>query len=285
MFFSLNQLALRNSTRSDEAGVAQPAGRLFDRVAVLRAGEEPAWVLEQDRAELAGYPQRLESFDEPRPDLVAKVVGQVLGVDPRLGGQVVGEGGAQVLRQALRLGRLAGHQRVGLDVEGEVRRRARDPQLGGPRGRQRVVGGVDLDDREPAGVVAEALLGRVGAVGIEDAPGRHRRVGPRRGPDADRATGRGCQRLGGDVLGQRLDPSCGRARAGIVNDVQVGGRGLLELGRRRALRTHRVSLPRSCHEGTSASPAIEVDAIPYYGWANRVPGAMRVGIPQGLAEP
>ena len=30
---------------------------------------------------------------------------------------------------------------------------------------------------------------------------------------------------------------------------------------------------------------IRVRAIPYYGWANRVPGAMRVWIPQGLDEP
>ena len=34
-----------------------------------------------------------------------------------------------------------------------------------------------------------------------------------------------------------------------------------------------------------ASPAIEVDAIPYYDWANRTPGAMRVWIPRGSDEP
>lgn len=30
---------------------------------------------------------------------------------------------------------------------------------------------------------------------------------------------------------------------------------------------------------------IEARAIPYYAWANRDPGAMRVWIPQGLDEP
>ncbi len=33
------------------------------------------------------------------------------------------------------------------------------------------------------------------------------------------------------------------------------------------------------------SHAVEVNAIPYYGWANRAPGAMRVWIPRGSDEP
>jgi DUF1680 family protein len=31
--------------------------------------------------------------------------------------------------------------------------------------------------------------------------------------------------------------------------------------------------------------AIEVDAIPYYAWAYRTPGAMRAWIPQGPDKP
>jgi hypothetical protein len=38
-------------------------------------------------------------------------------------------------------------------------------------------------------------------------------------------------------------------------------------------------------DGSSPSPAIEVDAIPYYSWANRAPGAMRVWILRGLDQP
>ena len=179
---------------------------------------EPSW---------PGLLERLERVGEPRPHVVAQRVGQVLGVDARLGRDVLGQRGPQVLRQALGLGRLAGHERVRLDVEGEVGRRAGDPQLGGPSGGQRVVGRVDLDEREPARVVGESLLGRVGALGVEDAGGGHRRVGPRRGPDPDDARVRGAgsevDRLRGDVLREVLDPRGTAIRTGVVGVVGHAG--------------------------------------------------------------
>jgi hypothetical protein len=70
--------------------------------------------------------ERLERIGEPRPHVVGELVRQVLGVDPRLGRELCRQGLAEVLGQALRLRRLAGHQRMRLDVEREVRRRALD---------------------------------------------------------------------------------------------------------------------------------------------------------------
>ena len=195
MFFSLNQLALRNSTAPTRPAdrsrlVASSIVSRFSELVKNQRGYwsriEPSW---------PASAKRLERVREAGPDLVADVVGQVLGVDPRLGGQLGWQRLAQVLGQPLDLGRLTGHQRVRLDVEGEVGRRPLDPQLGRPPGRQRVVRRVDLDDREPAGVVGQPFLGGVRRIGIEHAPGGHRRVGPRRGPDPDVAT-RGRRRSG-----------------------------------------------------------------------------------------
>ena len=42
-----------------EADVPEAPDRCLDLVAVLRRGEEPAWVLQQDRAELAGFLERI----------------------------------------------------------------------------------------------------------------------------------------------------------------------------------------------------------------------------------
>jgi hypothetical protein len=77
---------------------------------------------------------------------------------------------AEILRQALHLRWLTGHQGVSLDVEREVGRRALQPQLGRPPRRQRVVRGIDLHDRELVRVVDEALLG-----GVRRRAGRRRR--------------------------------------------------------------------------------------------------------------
>ena len=128
----MNHEALRNSTAPViPASPSRPTASSIG-VAVLRRGEEPARVLEQDRAELAGVLERLEPVREPGPDVVAQLVRQVLRVDARLLGQLRRERLAQVLREPLRLRRLPGHQRVRLDVEHEVRRRPLDPQLRGP---------------------------------------------------------------------------------------------------------------------------------------------------------
>ena len=136
---------------------------------------------------------------------------------------------AQVLRQALHLGRLTGHQGVRLDIEREVRRRPFDPELGRAASRQRVVRGIDLDDREPARVVAEALLRGVGVRRVEDAAGRHRGIRPGRRPEADGpATGR-LDRHGRDVFGHGREALGGTIRARIVGRVEIGCRRTGEL--------------------------------------------------------
>jgi hypothetical protein len=153
-------------------------------------------------------------WDEVK-NVVLERFGQVLRVDPRLAGDLAGQRLAKVLRQALGLGRLARHQGVGLDVEREVGRCPLDPQLGGPARRQRVVRGVDLDEREARCVVLEALLGAVGRGRVEDAGRGHRRVGPGRRADTDHAAVRRRDGLGGDV---RIAVEGGRCavRAGVV---------------------------------------------------------------------
>jgi len=59
---------------------------------------------------------------------------------------------------ALRLWVVPRHEGVGLHSELEARRRALDPRRARFVGRERVVGAVDLDGLEEAGVPAEALL-------------------------------------------------------------------------------------------------------------------------------
>ena len=95
--------------------------------------------------------------------------GKSFSVDPGLRLELLGQGLADGLGQPLRLGPLPGHQRVGLDVEREVRRRPLRPELGRSLRRQRVVGRVDLDDRERRRVVGEPLLGAVRTDRVEDA--------------------------------------------------------------------------------------------------------------------
>ena len=65
-------------------------------------------------------------------------------------------------RERARQDAVAGQQAERLDVEDELRRRALDPQLRVPLRGKRVVGGVDLDQREAAGVEAQAV-GRLSA--------------------------------------------------------------------------------------------------------------------------
>ena len=92
--------------------------------------------------------------------------------------------------------------------------------LGGGEG---VVRGVDLHDREGGGVVGQALLGRVGAARVEDARGRHRRIGPGRGPDSDRGAARGHQRQGSGS-GHRQSALARNLRARVVEIRVVVGR-------------------------------------------------------------
>ena len=47
----------------------------------------------------------------------------------------------------------------------------------------------------------------------------------------------------------------------------------------------RAATPAAEPDGDAEASALQVRAIPYYGWANRVPGAMRVWIPRGSDQP
>ena len=212
-FFSLNHDAWRSSTAIGTSREALTGAH--DLVARLAGGEEPARVLEEDGAQLAGRVERRDAVEEARPDLVLDLVRQVAGVDALLVQHLGGKRLAQVLRQPRDLRRLAGHQGVGLDVECEVGRGALEPQLARATGRQRVVGGVDLHDRELVRVVDEPILRgrRVGRV--EDARRGHGRVGPGRGTDADRRRSH-VERLAGGG-GVRLGALVRDVRTGVVD--------------------------------------------------------------------
>ncbi len=207
-----------------ERRVTQPLPGLHDLVARLAGGEEPARVLQEDRAELAGAPQRLDAVQEARPDLVLDLLGQVARVDALLVQDLGRQRLTQILRKALDLARLAGHQRVGLDVEGEVRRRAFEPQLPGPAGGQRVVRRVDLHDRELVRVVDEPLLGRAGIGRVEHPRRRHRRIGPGGGADAD-AGASDRQRLARS--GRVRVAAVAGDRGAWIMDVRLGHRSML----------------------------------------------------------
>ena len=95
--------------------------------------------------ELAGVHQRIERGQETDPDVLVRLRRQVVRVDVLLVGLR-----AQVLVELGRLGRVPGQQAESLDVEQEMRRGPLGPQRRGRLGRRRVVGGVDLDQRELA---------------------------------------------------------------------------------------------------------------------------------------
>src|SRR5436305_11043655 len=73
---------------------------------------------------------------------------------------------------------MPGQQRVRLDVEPEAIRNAISPQRHLPLGRGRVVGRVDLGQRELRGVVAKPLLGRHRPLRIPVSLLDQRSVGP-----------------------------------------------------------------------------------------------------------
>jgi hypothetical protein len=127
---------------------------------------------------LAGAAKGLDPVEEPRPDLVVDLAWEVAGVDALLVRDVRRERLPQVFRQALGFRRLPGHQRVRLDVEGEVGWRSLEPQLALPARGERVVRRVDLDDRELVRVIDEPVLRGVRVGRVEDAGRGHRRVGP-----------------------------------------------------------------------------------------------------------
>ena len=91
----------------------------------------------------------------------------------------------QVLVERVALRRVVRQQRVRLDVERELRRRALDPQHRVLLARREVVGGVDLDQRELRRVEPQPRLGALGVGRVEVPVLDQRRVGPRGGADQD----------------------------------------------------------------------------------------------------
>src|SRR6266566_1060502 len=105
--------------------VRQPRDALFDvRLGLLR-DHEPLRELEQYGPHLARRMQRHEGVTETLPDLVDDLVGELLTVDVAL---ALGDRGLQVLIERVRARRVVHQERVGLDVEREVLRRALDPK-------------------------------------------------------------------------------------------------------------------------------------------------------------
>ena len=110
----------------------------------------------------------------------------------------------------------------------------------GAAGRERVVGGVDLDDRELVRVVDEPILGGPGIGRVEHARRGHGRIGPGGRADADGGVG-DLQRLARRD-GVRLAALVGDLRAGVVNVVTAMR---ISLGR---IHDH------ACQESRSAKP-------------------------------
>jgi hypothetical protein len=78
-----------------------------------------------------------------------------------------------------------GEQAEGLDVEDEAGRRAVHPEMGVALRRQCVIGRVDLDDGELAGIVDEPIRGGLRVGGIEGAGVDERPIGPAAGTVVD----------------------------------------------------------------------------------------------------
>ena len=161
---------------------------------VVTLRHEPRRILHQHRAELPGLHQGSQRVDEARPHFVEGVGLEVVRVEVPLRRDVVREFVAEVAPQRGRAGRMPGEQRVRLDVHHEALRRAIDPRAGQLRGGREVVGAVDFDDREPAGIELQALLGGHRPSGIPVGLLGERLVGPRARADEDGSrSGHACQ--------------------------------------------------------------------------------------------
>src|SRR5688572_3300387 len=135
--------------------------------------------------------QRVEREPEPLPDLLDRRVGKLVPVEASLVEQLLGELVLDVPVERLGLRRVVREERVCLDVEREMGRRAFDPELRVPLRRREVVGGVDFHQRELRGVELQSTLRRLRAGRVEVPVLDERGIRPRRGPDQDRATGHG----------------------------------------------------------------------------------------------
>ena len=112
--------------------------------------------LEEDPAELARAPQRLERLEEAPEDLAAQLARRPVDAAALVDRHRV----AEILRNRLRLHRMPRHQSERLDVHREAGRRPLGPALDRGLRRQPVVRRVDLDRVEVLGVPREAFLRR-----------------------------------------------------------------------------------------------------------------------------
>ena len=187
----------------------------------------------------SGPHQGSQRVDEARPHFVEGVGLEVVRVEVPLRRDVDREFVAEVAPQRGRAGRMPGEQRVRLDVHHEALRRAIDPRAGQLRGGREVVGAVDFDDREPAGIELQALLGGHRPSGIPVGLLGERLVGPRAGAD-EHASRSGHP---GSMPGIGPEPARReRGGDGSPGDVRA---------RRRRLRRHRAHARRmgpSAHE-------------------------------------
>src|SRR5205809_2030378 len=192
----------------------QARASLEDQLPRLAGWKHPLRKLDEDRTQLFGFDQRLERASELLVYRVEQLLRHVLAVDALLLLQLVRQLLLDRLRQARDLGRLARHERVGLDIEHEILRRALDPALRRPLAWQHVIRRVDLDHRELAGGELEAVLRRAGALRVEHAGGGHRRVGPARRAEPHLALAH-LDRRAGRVAGL-LGAAAGSLYAGVV---------------------------------------------------------------------
>ena len=138
-----------------DAEVAQPFGASLDVRLVLAADREPLGELEEHGAELPRGVQRHQGVVEPLPHLVDGLLRQLVPIDEPLVERALGQGLADVRVERVGSRRMVGEERVGLDVERELRRGAFDPQHGVLLRRREVVTGIHLHQREASGVEAE----------------------------------------------------------------------------------------------------------------------------------
>ena len=154
--------------------------------------------LEENAAELARRPQRLERLEESPEDLSAQLPRRAVDATAVVDGHLV----AKVFRQRLDLHQVSCHQPERLHVHREPVGRAIGPALHHGLARQPIERRVDLDRVEALGVVRQAFLRReLRRVEVL----RQGLVGPGARPDADR-------RRHDSRLHQNRRESCGVAR-------------------------------------------------------------------------
>src|SRR5688572_17379974 len=179
--------AMAKLHRRTQAG--QPQGQRGDVLDPDAVEADPGRELEQHVAELAGVGQRRQRRAKQPERLVDRFGRELAGLDlaavraPGSRWQQTLEIGGQRLGAWV----MSRHQRVGLDVEQEPRRRARGPAGDGEDVGDGVIRGVHLDDVEEARVIAQTRLRRHRFPRIEGTALDERLIGPGADADADTA--------------------------------------------------------------------------------------------------